>query len=89
MTGSGIRSLAFVFTLMACTLSACTSNDLDKYKENGLIPGEPSSLEQVTSKARVAIDKRDEKAISDALDELAEFLITTSPLWLPVFYVDY
>lgn len=63
----------------------CTSNDLDKYRDNGLIPGEASTAAEVVQKAKVATEQRDEESIGDALDELAEFLITTSPIWLPIF----
>jgi len=61
----------------------CTSNDLDKYRENGLLPGETSTFAEVSRKVKAAASQRDEESIGDALDELANFLITTAPIWMP------
>jgi len=71
--------------MLAILITGCTSNDLDKYRDNGLIPGETSTITEVVQKAKVAAKERDEESLGNALDELAEFLITTSPLWLSVF----
>lgn len=75
-------SLSVLLTLLLLT-AGCTSNDLDKYVDNGLLPGETSTIAEVARKANVASKKRDEESIGNALDELANFLITTSPVWLP------
>jgi len=63
--------------------TACTSNDLDKYRDNGLLPRKTSTIATVHLKAKAALKERDEESVGDALDELANFLITTSPVWLP------
>lgn len=79
------NSFAILLTLSLLTMG-CTSNDLDKYRDNGLIPGEESTIAEVVQKAKVAAKKRDEESVGTMLDELAEFLITTSPVWLPLFH---
>lgn len=78
-------SLALFLTLSLLTIG-CTSNDLDMYRDNGLIPGEDSTIAEVLQKAKVAAETRDEESLGIALDELAEFLIATSPVWLPLFH---
>lgn len=79
-----IHVVVFILSLLTV---ACTSNDIDKYKDNGLIPGDTSTAAEVVRAAKVANEKRDEESVGDALDELAEWLITTSPIWLPIFLV--
>jgi len=78
------KSLVKLLTL-SLLIVGCTSNDLDKYRDNGLIPGKPSTIGDVTQSVKVALKERDEESVGDALDELAEFLITASSIWLPIF----
>jgi len=77
-------AIPIVLMLSIFTMS-CTSNDLDKYRDNGLIPGERARVSTVVQKAKIANKERDEESVGDALDEFAEFLITTSGIWLPIF----
>lgn len=78
-------SLALLLTLSLLAMG-CTSNDLGKYRDNGLIPGETSTFAEVVLKAKVAAKERDEESLGNALDELADFVITTSPVWLPLVH---
>lgn len=76
------HSLAILLTLLFLA-TGCVANDLDKYRENGLLPRETSTIAEVGRKAKAATKKRDEESLGEALDELANFLITTSPIWFP------